>query len=381
MDLDVRERVISLAVEQLDRARWEIPKDFLTFQHYLRVVQRLDWNSSPGYPLVLHFADNRQLFNVDPFGNIDLQRLTWVWQMVKRQIDKRLSDPIRLFIKPEPHSQRKLDSCRYRIISSVALIDQIIDHMLFDELNQNLVRECHRIPVKSGWTPLTGGWREVPVGEVISTDKSSFDWTVCMWALEAELEIRMRLCDNLTSEWVDLAKWRYSELYERPIFVTSGGLQMQQMQPGVMKSGCVNTISTNSILQLVIHYRVAFEIGEDPPALWAMGDDVIQEKVTREYFDRLERYCHLKEVSRHVEFAGYRFNRYHIEPLYFGKHAFMLLHSKPDFHVETADSYALLYHRSKRNLLMREILDQLNPKLVEPERLDRIWNEYQHFTQ
>lgn len=367
----VRQKVLEI----LQPAKWRIPDDFMTYPHYERVVRQLNWTSSPGFPYLRHYANNGQFFKVKD-GEPDEYRMVQVWNQVLHQLNNRRCDPIRLFVKPEPISKRKLENDKFRLISSVSIIDQIIDHMIFGELNQNLIEKCHETPIKTGWTPLLGGWKEVPRVKIVSTDKSSFDWTVVRWLIEEEIQIRMGLCENMTQYWKNLAQWRYECLFIKPLYVTSGGLFLRQKFDGVMKSGCVNTISSNSIMQLILHYRAALELSLPPPFMWAMGDDVIQENYPQEYFDLLDRYSIIKEKTSHVEFAGYRFNGYNVEPLYFGKHAFMLMHQKLEYLEETANAYALLYHRSARRDLIRRILKQVNPDLVSEDFLDMIWDSY-----
>lgn len=373
MENSIKVLVFKDILEDLRTCRWRIPEDFLQFSHFCRVVRDLDWNSSPGYPYMLNKPNNRQFFEVEN-GEPNMVCLQRVYEMVKFQIENRAFDPIRTFIKPEPITKAKYEKCKFRIISSVSIIDQIIDHMLFGDFNNQLVLNCHRTPVKTGWTPILGGWKEVPKSNIVSTDKSSWDWTVHKWLLDAELEIRYLLCDNMREDWKDLAIFRYRSLFDNPTFVTSGGILLKQKVPGVMKSGCVNTIASNSIMQMILHYRVARELGMDKPFMWAMGDDVIQEDVPQEYFDKLSEFCILKEISRHIEFAGYRYKGMMVEPLYFGKHAFMLRHQKEQFHEETADAYALLYHRSNRRSIFRKILSVLNKELVKEDILDLLWD-------
>lgn len=374
MDYVTGVKVLQSVVDELQPARWKIPDDFLQYSHFERVVNSLEWNSSPGYPYLLTAPTNRIFFECDENSIPSPLAKQRIWLMVQRQISERKADFIRVFIKPEPISKKKLEKFRYRIISSVSVVDQIIDAMLFKPFNDNLVAHCHETPVKSGWTPLVGGWKEVPRMRVVSTDKSCWDWTVNLWLLDAELQVRENLCDNLTQQWKDLAAWRYSELFVKPIFITSGGLILKQRNPGVMKSGCVNTISSNSIMQLILHHRVAYECSEDLGFVWAMGDDVIQSAQTKEYFEKLSEYCILKEVVPQVEFAGYRYSGYQVDPLYLGKHAFMLLHQDEKYHDETANAYALLYHRSRFRPGMRRICQQLTQDLVSCEQLDLIWD-------
>lgn len=374
MDKCTREKVLHEVTNSLVAVRWKIPEDFLTYDHYLRVVMALDWTSSPGFPYLFNGSNNRQFFRLNEEGVPCPERLNYMWGLISLRLKERTADEIRIFIKPEPTSHKKLAIKRYRLISAVSVADQIIDHMLFDPLNKNLIEKNHLTPIKIGWTPLLGGWKQVPRGELVATDKSCFDWTVVGWMLQDEFEIRKRLCDNLTEQWVELAQWRYQKLFHEARFITSNGTILQQKFVGVMKSGCVNTISSNSIIQLIIHYRVAVELGMNIPFIWAMGDDVIQQDMDPEYFHRLDRYCILKEKTSHVEFAGFRFKGIRADPLYYGKHAFAILHQNERYIEDTADAYALLYHRSGRRAEIRKILLELKPDLVSEEYLDMIWD-------
>lgn len=371
---EIKAKVLKMVSDDLKGCEWEIPEDFFTFEHFKRVVAKLDLKSSPGYPYLLQCPSNREFFQADSLGNIPAISMMRIWCMVQAQVKDRKADPIRLFIKPEPHSQRKMKAGRYRLISSVSIIDQIIDHMLFDNMNEKLIENCHSTPVKTGWTPILGGWKEVPISGLHSTDKTCFDWTVQGWMLENELAIRKIKCKNLTKLWEELAEWRYTELFHRPVFVTSGGHLLRQKFIGIMKSGCVNTIATNSIIQLILHRRVAVELDLEIPFIWVMGDDVIQTRMDRQFYDLLSQFIILKELSTHIEFAGYRFSRYRVDPLYFGKHAFMLLNQKEQFFQEMADSYMLLYHRSGRSTMMRELLSDLSSDVVSEQILDVLWD-------
>nr|UGO57332.1 MAG: hypothetical protein 1 [Riboviria sp.] len=374
MDSRLKDVVLEMAAQALQDARWEIPSDFLTYTHYLRVVKELDWNSSPGYPYCLNCTTNRLFFEVNNLGEPSQLACERVWMIVKERLEQRDADPVRLFVKPEPHTEKKLAVGRYRLISSVSVIDQIIDHMIFGAFNKALIINCHYTPIKTGWTPYCGGWREVPVSGTVACDKSAWDWTVKPWLIENELLLRQMLCNNLTAQWKDLAVWRYSKLFFDNRFVTSGGLVLKQKEPGVMKSGCVNTIASNSLMQLILHLRCAVELNLDLGFLWAMGDDVIQDYQPQEYFDLLSQFCVLKEVTPNVEFAGFTYYGYRCEPNYKGKHAYNLLHQDERFHNETSDSYALLYHRSKYRDAMRNILRDINHDLPPLSFIDRVWS-------
>lgn len=290
------------------------------------------------------------------------------------RLEKMDSDPIRLFVKPEPIKKQKVDVGRYRLISSVSVIDQIIDQMIFGWQNEKFIDGWIHFPTRVGWSPLVGGWKLVPRNLVVAIDKTAWDWTVKPWLIECELNFRIAMAGG-SPEFVRLARWRYSCLYKDAVFVTSGGVAMKQKFVGVMKSGCVNTIVSNSIMQLILHYRVSFELDEEPGRLWVMGDDTLQEMPVdlNRYFHQLKRYCLAKDPVLRSEFAGFDFQGGVVNPCYLAKHAYNLLHFDPKLRDEMLTSYSLLYSRSSRKAWMDKILMCLGPLPSDAFRY-AVWN-------
>lgn len=356
-------------------ATWSIPSDFMERSHYERVLKRLDWTSSPGYPYMRSGPTNGDLFRVVD-GIPDPARVEHFWQIVQQQILTGNADPIRLFVKAEPHKLAKIENGRYRLISSVSVVDQLIDHMLFGDFNQVLIDECVFIPSKAGWSQYGGGWRMMPREPWMALDKSSWDWTVHGWLVDMVLAFRAQQCNNMHDRWMQLARWRYERLFGDPVFVTSGGLLLRQKQPGVMKSGCVNTISDNSIMQVILHLRVSYEMGVEPGPIYTMGDDTLQAPVERldDYMRAISQFSIVKEMTLENEFAGCRFHGRRVEPLYRGKHAFNLLHLNGDYVQQIADSYVLLYHRSAYRDLIEDLFLSMGQKFLTREQRDAIYD-------
>lgn len=345
------ERQILLKAEGCYRTcKWEVDPDFMSRAHFERVLPNIVWDSSPGFPYMQRSPTNKQFFHYDG-ENCSEQMKQYVWEIIEQRLaDRSEADPIRLFVKPEPHKIEKIQQGRLRLISSVSVVDQIIDHMLFDNMNDALTKNWIDVPSKVGWTALKGGWKIIPMTPQLATDKSSWDWTVRPWLIELTLKLRAAMCSTkgeLFEKWLDLASYRYSQLYWHPLFIASNGVLLRQNKPGVQKSGCVNTIADNSMQQWILHARVCLEMDEEITPIMAMGDDVIQTPPERMsvYLDRVAQFCLLKEAQLKTEFCGYHFGK-RIEPLYRGKHAFNLLHADPAVVDQMANAYALLYHKS-----------------------------------
>lgn len=373
-DYITRLKTMNILEKMYANSRWEIPEDFLGRSHFDRtIMESIQWQSSPGYPYLLRGNTNEKFFG--PVGSEKFQQVcNELWSIVQFRLRGGEPDYIRLFIKSEPLKLKKLENFKYRLISSVSIVDQIIDSMLFLPMNSKLIENCMDVPNKAGWSPYCGGWRAIPVEKWTAIDKSAWDWSVRIWLLEMELDLRVRLCLNINDEWKQLAYRRYKEMFVNPTYINSGGFVFRQRNPGVMKSGCVNTISTNSNMQTILHVITCVKLGRDVPALYTMGDDTLQAGLCdKQYLEELQLHCIVKHAIQGNEFAGFRFCRT-VEPLYKGKHAYQLLHIEPKFMAETIESYVLLYHRSVMRNWFEKLANDLKVPIMTREMRDLIWD-------
>lgn len=350
--------------ERFKAAAWDIPEDFLSFAQFVRCIDDIDMSCSPGYPLITQFPNNGSLFGVTP-GQRDYNpvRLQMVWEMVQQRLRDKDADPIRVFIKPEPITKKKLAAGRNRIISSISIVDRIIDAMLFEPMNKVLHEKHAFIPSKVGWSPYVGGWKVIPKWWW-ATDKSAWDWTATMWLAQEALNLRKSLCRTTGEKfriWCEMAEWRYRKLYVDVIYISSGGLLFKAKFNGVVKSGSVNTIDDNSIMQDILHVRTCLETNQEITDQMVLGDDILQEppKDPDSYYDHLGQFCSLKQVLKRAEFAGNYFNGMIVDPLYYGKHCYNLLHVEDSIRKEVASSYALFYLRSPKSQEIRKICEEL----------------------
>nr|UYL94432.1 MAG: reverse transcriptase-like protein [Aeschynomene indica solemo-like virus 1] len=204
-------------------------------------------------------------------------------------VQEGLVDPIRLFVKSEPHKMEKISNKRFRLIASVSIVDQMVARMLFREQNEEELLQHMAIPSKpglgfshdeqvlsftksvaalAGTTPedLVDNWSK----HLTPTDCSGFDWSVPMWLLEDDLAVRNELTLELPQS---LRKMRetWLQCLGQSVFCLSNGLLLAQTSPGIQKSGSFNTSSTNSRMR----YMLALYAG----ASWAvtMGDDALED--------------------------------------------------------------------------------------------------------
>lgn len=230
-----------------------------------------------------------------------------------------LCDPIRTFVKGEPHKQSKLDEGRYRLIMSVSLVDQLVARVLFQKQNKREIALWRVLPSKPGFGLSTDGQvrefvetlaESVGVSPheltsnfpryLIPTDCSGFDWSVADWMLHDDMEVRNRLTlsNNALTRRLRAA---WLKCVSNSVLCLSDGTLLAQRIPGVQKSGSYNTSSTNSRIRVM----AAFHAG----ASWAiaMGDDALEAANTN-----LEVYKDLGfkvEVSGQLEFCSHLFVR------------------------------------------------------------------------
>jgi hypothetical protein len=193
-----------------------------------------------------------------------------------------LCDPIRLFVKQEPHSAKKIKEGRLRLISSVSLVDQLVERLMFGPQNQLEIQRWRNIPSKPGmglslYEQAESIWRELqtyhdscPAAEA---DISGFDWSVQDWELWADLVIRCEL--GSFGEKLKRAATARFYCFMNSVFQLSDGTLIEQFLPGLMKSGSYCTSSTNSRIRCLMAELIG------APWCIAMGDDSVEGYVPR----------------------------------------------------------------------------------------------------
>lgn len=334
-------RVVYDAEKLYAPVRYVLPADWNSRRSFEDVLRfDLNFKSSPGIPLMFQYSTVAQAVGWDGMS-LDPLKVELMWQLVSARLINRDWDPYRLFIKPEPHKIKKCSERRFRLIFAGGLVDQIIDHMLFGHQNKLEIKKHLEIPTKVGWAPFGGGTVLLTrmIRDPMAIDKSSWDWLAPQWVFLADLQLRERLCDGATAEWLDLVRARYKYAFEDAVVVASDGGVYKQRVPGLMKSGLVNTIATNSVSQVFLHLAASRRCGVVPKKLIAMGDDTLQEKESHpDYLRHLQDLgCEVKEVDYQYHFCGYDLQSE--VPLYWDKHFFSLSYLNTDLAIETLRSY------------------------------------------
>lgn len=205
-----------------------------------------------------------------------------------------LCDPVRLFIKNEPHKVDKISADMLRIISGVAIPDQLVDRCLYGAQNENEIFNYREIPTKIGMGLHDEGITEI-LGfvadaaakgiELAEGDVSGWDFSVQAHELKFDAELRIKLYGSTCGDWLRRAIRNRHHLAANKVFVTSSGHLFAQKIPGIMMSGWYCTGSTNS--------HVNYSVIRYGGSRWGMvaGDDMVAEhtdklKATYERFGK-----------------------------------------------------------------------------------------------
>lgn len=365
-------------------ARWELPDDYLSYDRFLTVVQELDKTSTPGIPYCYDSPTNGMWLRwngveADPF------RLAMLWHHVQAVFNDQWDLILRCFVKQEPHKKTKVDLGRWRLIMASPLPVQVAWHMLFDYQNDVEILNSINIPSQQGIVLCGGGWKQYSaawrhLGIDTSIDQAAWDWTYSFWAMRLELEFRRRQCTGrFRDSWFDLASLLYERMYVNvKISLTDGSIWIQR-EPGLQKSGCVNTISSNSHGGPIYHIYAAILDGFPVhPIPRVVGDDKLSRHNQMIRPETLKRMGIMEKYAlQGVEFVGHQFDEGSgPRPLYVQKHIMSLLYQSDENLRDAAESFVRMYTHSPLLPFWREIARRLRAPLMS-EWAYRYWYDYE----
>ncbi len=199
--------------------------------------------------------------------------------------EQGLVDPNALFVKGEPHTQKKILAHTERLIASVSTVDECIARLLFSNQNKAEIALWDTTPSKPGIgfddrsinlfsEQLRKCYDEKRV--LASSDVSAWDMNMKDWMFESDVRRRAALLDTNSDDmralFTHMARVHHHCL-THSLFVLSDGSVYAQIGGGWMKSGSYVTSSTNSWGRCLL----ATLCGSDPSRVHAMGDDCIEE--------------------------------------------------------------------------------------------------------
>lgn len=331
-----------------------IDPDFLSEDLIYLVVCNLNMDATPGLPLCKHYKTNRDLFGFDGLSvNPDRFKIFinffFIW------LETLVQYPFRVFIKEEPHKQSKIIEGRWRLIFSAPLYYQILEHLLIGKMDKLEEENQWNLPTKLAWHPFWGGaaMSRSTFDNPCSMDKKCWDWTMPDYLCRLDYDFRLRMVVSAPDQWYSLMEWFYNSVFKEAKFQLSSGLLFQQRFEGMMKSGLVRTLSTNSHCQWFIHLLSTLVCGHSH-VMWCIGDDVLTSHPCSEYLLETSKHCILKETVWANHFAGFDLEK--VIPLYWSKHVARLLYAT-DTLPDILDNYQRLYVYDEVKLkLIQELL-------------------------
>jgi hypothetical protein len=249
----------------------------------------------------------------------------------KERMDENLMDPVRVFVKNEPHSIEKISTGRVRLIMSVSLTDKMIEMLLCRHLTKLEVQNWRLIPSKPGigFTEENSAcvYNDVMFSGLPMSyaDISGWDWGVKQWqVLDAAIAtILLASQKSPVFEHLMVAK---AYLETESIYQFSDGVLVQPLFKGIVNSGKFRTSRDNSFMRV----RIADLIGSRKTI--AAGDDSVENTVEDAAAKYLKYGIRCKEylpVQNSFEFCSHYYGPQGSYALNKEKMVMNLLHQSP----------------------------------------------------
>lgn len=199
-------------------------------------------------------------------------------------VQEGVRDPVRIFIKVEPHKLKKMLEEKYRLISGVSLVDQLVERLLFSRQNEAEIENWTTCPSRPGIGLNDDGLlvmadhfrKELKINSIMETDVSGWDWSVQYWEQRADAEARRRLAGAEKNSCFAHCLQVQAYAVSCSVLVVPGGEMMSQRNLGVQLSGSYGTSPGNSRMRVIVSLvgkQIAAEPLGDSIGVSAMGDD------------------------------------------------------------------------------------------------------------
>lgn len=289
-------------------------------------------------------------------GTADPERVEMLKQSVRLRLSNlRNPDPIRIFVKHEPHKVSKLVEGRLRLISAVSLVDAMVDRVLFIWFAEKVLASAGTNSMAIGWSPTAGGYRwvwEIFRGSkgTRGLDMTAWDWVMPPWLILAIRDTIKDFAICAPDFWKDAVDVRWETLFRDAVFCFGDGSIVQQPDWGIMKSGCFLTIIMNTLSQLIRHHLVIarLRIPRGIRTIFLGDDQAVEDFPEFSLYESETRRLgfKLKDSSvdhGRVHFAGFISGPNFVEPEYREKHVYLVTHTPTHELPDRLQAYQYLY--------------------------------------
>jgi hypothetical protein len=199
-------------------------------------------------------------------------------------------DPSSIFIKDEPHPRRKVVDGRYRCITPVSLVDQVIESILFTEQS-----EAMKVNLYESGSAVGIGFSDEQIkqlvehvaklvgkfGSVTTDDVSGFDGLHTLQLLIATyIADRLRFSAQQSDRWwIAQFRWVYMTAYS---VVVLGCVLYSKIDPGMIDSGSRDTSRRNTTLRTIYGWLLLLMINIEVGKVLPNGDDCITAGISDE---------------------------------------------------------------------------------------------------
>jgi hypothetical protein len=336
--------------------------------HLMALLQYIKRDASPGVPLSLLAQSNGQVIDLLGMELVEatLDRIESLCHpnLFKDNgmtafdaVEFDLCDPIRLFIKNEPHLKSKIDEGRLRLIMSVSLMDKLVEMFFFQHQNKAEIAEWYKIPFKPGMgftsemnSSVYDRLAKQDFKTLAAADISGWDWSVKDHNLYWDVEYRLRR-QNPAKSWYNFGARNRTFCMANSLFQLSNG-ELYIHPPGIMPSGTSLTSSSNSHMRSFVARNVQLmdltleQIASAPRTFAdANGDDCIERKTVNaiDKYTRLGFRCKMYEDIRDsFEFCSHIYTLSGAYPLNIIKETMNLLHHH-ELDADSLRAYTLAY--------------------------------------
>lgn len=290
---ELKAKVLSRMEQLWAAARFDIAEDFLEDSHILRIMEDVRSKNMKKTPGAILMRQGMTTIGevYDKLGEQEILRQ--VRQRLRQLLEddpKYAADPVRIFVKPEPHKQSKVADKRWRLIKGVSLIDQLVVRLLHQEQQEKETSVWTRIPSKVGLGFKLGTTQQLfdhydnDSEKWWSFDAKAFDTSVSGWQQEWLAELDVRLCDSIAHPkyelWCKLVRNR-ALAAAFGSYVFSNGAVIRKILGGEQLSGDFLTIMKNG--KNITMTRVMYDVSHGLPTrlkdVIAMGDDSLQDNL------------------------------------------------------------------------------------------------------
>lgn len=261
-------------------------KNWNSKENFLRAMESINKKGSPGQPLMQIKGTNEDL--IEHLG------VDGIWTLVQKRIEDYLNpdldptevaDEVRVFVKREAHTKEKAALKRWRLIWNVALIDQIVDRMLWQDLQDVSTRNWENTPNACGFSLTEGGWnrlfRSLRIDKPDDTDMgvsdySSMDWTYTRNIMEDADELKLRLIVGSKSDkaFLRLVEARRKAVSIKKVSFSDGTVYKQlEEYAGLNPSGRFMTLFDNSVAGVLHVIETCIKDDQMIFPLKGLGDD------------------------------------------------------------------------------------------------------------